>query len=253
MPYEENALYKLARTSAESFRMAAAVACVAGPVVAYAAAPADPSIAEAGRLIATILHDGAVTDKVTPQCANNGRLFGELVREADAPSSPISVFTVIGPRKDGSPGAVSNVTVKGDAHIFGTAIARVAQFFNDDGIDKAKELVTVCAKSHSAETIAPEVYVAAPSYPATDLKAEVCLWSWTRHKEYCEIVTLAPGIPPQEGFPNEAACQNGRDKRATEWLAEAKNSLGFTTGWAGDGYRIGQPHCVTIRLEKPEL
>ena len=65
-------------------------------------------------------------------------------------------------------------------------------------------------------------------------------------------MTLAPGIPPQKGFPNEAACQKGRDKRAAEWLAEAKNSLGFTTGWAGDGYRIDQPHCVTIRLEKPE-
>jgi hypothetical protein len=103
----------------------------------------------------------------------------------------------------------------------------------------------------SVSSAPPSATKPSAGFATAHVQAEVCLWSPTRRKDYCRTVTLAPGIPPKTGFDSAASCETRKMQLAAEWLAEAKETLGFTTGWAGNGYWIGKPKCVTntIRFE----
>jgi hypothetical protein len=129
--------------------------------MAYQSSPVrpsiDPGVAQAGRLIAAIIDDRASINQDAPRCINN-ELFGQLTMITSArPGFPLDAVT-FAKMRNGSPVAVSHITVRAGGVDHDDVIEQVAQFLNDRASERERVFAALCSASRSADEIAPKAF-----------------------------------------------------------------------------------------------
>jgi hypothetical protein len=216
----------------------------------YAHPSVNAAAAQAGRWITAIIDDEASVDTEKPRCIGRA-LVGPLIMDTQERSGfPFDVRTFVKNLNHIASVVTTREEVGSESF---QAVVIVKSFLNNRARLRAKDLVKNCASSFDVEnTAASPILVSSETDTSTRfaLYANICLWSH-RPNGISREVRLAPGDPRSTRFSSAAACEAEKDDVFRAWLDEAKGSLGFTAGWAGNGYRIDAPHCQ--RITNPEV